>query len=59
MSGKIVCPKCDGNGYRMIYKDASWKEKTPIDCAYCNNQGEVEITEETILGEIKAMEKLQ
>ena len=59
MSGKIVCPKCDGNGYRMIYKDASWKEKVAIDCSYCNNQGEVEITEETILGEIKAMENLQ
>jgi hypothetical protein len=28
--------------YRMIYKDASWQEKTPIDCSYCNNQGEVE-----------------
>jgi hypothetical protein len=30
MSGKMVCPKCDGNGYRMIYKDASWQEKTPL-----------------------------
>lgn len=59
MSGKIICPKCMGNGYRTIYKDASWTEKTEIDCAYCNNQGEVEITEEVILGEIKAMEKLQ
>jgi hypothetical protein len=33
---------------RMIYKDASWQEKTPIDCSYCNNQGEVEITEQEI-----------
>ena len=49
MSGKIVCPKCDGNGYRMIYKDASWKEKIAIDCSYCENQGEVEITEETMI----------
>jgi DnaJ-class molecular chaperone len=44
-----------GNGYRTIYKDASWKEKTSIDCAYCHSQGEVEITEETILGEINKM----
>jgi len=29
MSGKMVCPKCDGNGYRLIYKDASWQEKVP------------------------------
>ena len=44
----MVCPKCDGNGYRMIYKDASWQEKSPIDCSFCNNQGEVEITEQEI-----------
>jgi hypothetical protein len=31
-----------------IWKDASWQEKTPIDCSYCNNQGEVEITEQEI-----------
>jgi DnaJ-class molecular chaperone len=48
MSGKIICPKCDGNGFRMIYKDASWKEKVPIDCSHCNNQGEVEITDQEI-----------
>jgi hypothetical protein len=48
MSGKMVCPKCGGNGYCIIYKDASWQEKTPIDCSYCNNQGEVEITEQEI-----------
>ena len=48
MSGKIVCPSCGGNGYRTIYKDASWKEKTQIDCNHCNNQGEVEINEHEI-----------
>lgn len=46
VSNKIVCPKCNGNGYRMIYKDASWTEKTAIDCSYCENQGEV--VEQTI-----------
>jgi hypothetical protein len=58
MSGKMVCPKCMGNGYRMIYKDASWREKIAIDCSYCDNQGEVEITEEAVLNEIEKMEKL-
>ena len=58
MSGKMVCPKCMGNGYRMIYKDASWKEKISIDCTYCDSQGEVEITEEAVLNEIEKMEKL-
>ena len=47
-----------GNGYRMIYKDASWREKIPIDCSYCDSQGEVEITEEAVLNEIEKMEKL-
>jgi DnaJ-class molecular chaperone len=41
-SNKMICPACKGNGYRMVYKDASWYEKTPIDCEYCNNQGEID-----------------
>jgi hypothetical protein len=45
---KMICPKCMGNGYRMIYKDASWTEKVAIDCEYCENQGEVDITEDTL-----------
>jgi len=32
----------------MIYKDASWTEKVAIDCEYCENQGEVDITEDTL-----------
>jgi|DEB0MinimDraft_3_1074331.scaffolds.fasta_scaffold43862_2 DnaJ-class molecular chaperone len=45
---KSICPSCNGNGYRMIYKDASWQEKVPIDCAHCNNQGELSVEEPTI-----------
>jgi len=45
---KIICPRCMGNGYRMIWKDAEQKEKIAIDCTYCKNQGEVEITPETV-----------
>ena len=52
MSGKIVCNACMGNGYRRIWKDQDEKEKITIQCAKCNSSGEVEITEEEILGEI-------
>ena len=41
---KIICPKCHGNGYLGGSRDTD----TQTDCDYCNNQGEVEITEETV-----------
>ena len=44
MSGKMICPECNGNGYI-----GSTKEPDLIrDCLKCNNQGEIEITEESI-----------
>jgi uncharacterized protein YbaR (Trm112 family) len=48
MSGKMICPKCNGNGYRRIWKDTSETEKVTIQCSYCNSQGEVYITEQEI-----------
>lgn len=48
MSGKMVCPRCSGNGYRRIWKDADEKEKITIQCAKCNSEGEIDITEEEI-----------
>lgn len=48
MSGKIICPKCFGNGYRRIWKDADEKTMIQIDCAYCKNQGEIDITEDVM-----------
>ena len=47
MSGKIICPKCNGNGFVYSFKHENVK-KDPIDCDYCNNQGEVDITEDVI-----------
>ena len=41
---KIICPKCSGNGYLGGSRDTDKQ----VDCDYCNNQGEVEITEETV-----------
>ena len=41
---KIICPKCHGNGYLGGSRDTD----TQTDCDYCNNQGEVEITEESV-----------
>jgi len=44
MSGKIICPDCNGNGYLGSSKEPDSQR----DCTECNNQGEIEITEETI-----------
>lgn len=48
MFGKIICNDCNGNGYVMIWKDASHKEKFAMDCDTCNNQGEIEIGPEDL-----------
>lgn len=49
MFGKIICHKCNGNGYRKIFEDADCQRQIEIDCKYCNNQGEVDITEEVMM----------
>lgn len=46
MSGKIICPECHGNGY--ITKQVDAGRKIEDDCLYCQNQGEVDITEEVL-----------
>ncbi len=48
MFGKIICPKCNGNGHRRIWKDTSETEKVTIDCSYCINQGEIDITKDVM-----------
>jgi DnaJ-class molecular chaperone len=51
--GKYICPKCKGNGYRRIWKDTSETQKIEIDCAACNNQGEIPFTTKDIVGLFK------
>ena len=46
---KFICPVCNGNGYRMITKDAATPHlKIEIDCEACNNQGEILKNEKNI-----------
>ena len=47
MSGKIICPKCNGNGFIYAFNHDD-RKKHPVDCDYCKNQGEVDITEDVI-----------
>jgi DnaJ-class molecular chaperone len=47
MSGKIICPKCNGNGYVYSFSHDD-RKKIPMDCDYCHNQGEVDITEDVM-----------
>ena len=42
---KKICSVCNGNGFvRVPYEQA--KEEAWADCTFCNNQGEIEETEE-------------
>ena len=47
MQGSIICPKCHGNGFVYSFNHDD-RKKEAIDCDYCNNQGEVDITEDVI-----------
>ena len=42
LKNKFICPACQGNGYRKIFKDSTSNIKVVIDCEACNNQGEIE-----------------
>ena len=46
MSGKIICPECHGNGY--LTKPVDPGRKIHVDYTCCNNQGEVDITEQVL-----------
>ena len=59
MSGKIICPHCDGNGFirdKESHPDVR-KQKT-TQCKNCNSQGEVDITED-VLKDLQNMTRLQ
>ena len=47
---KLICPACEGNGYRKIMKDTSSKLGIEIDCEACNNQGEIKNDKKTVHG---------
>ena len=42
--GKMICPDCNGNGYLGSANNPD----NCRDCKKCNNQGEIEITKESI-----------
>jgi len=42
----MICPKCRGNGFIKTVVDAG--RTIEEDCTFCNNQGEVEINEESL-----------
>lgn len=44
MTGKMICPECNGNGYLGSAKEPDLVR----DCKKCDNQGEIEITKESI-----------
>ena len=46
--GKMICPKCNGNGYKVKFKHPDIRKSEYEDCDTCNNQGEVEINEKTL-----------
>ena len=45
---KFICPACNGNGYRKIFKDSSSNLRVVIDCEACDNQGEIKNDKKTI-----------
>ena len=43
---KKICSVCNGNGFvRVQFEQA--REEQWADCEFCNNQGEIEVEEET------------
>lgn len=59
MSGKIICPHCNGNGF-IRDKDShpDIRKQDSIQCEKCHSEGEVDITEE-VLNDLKNMTRMQ
>tara|TARA_R110000824_G_scaffold142459_1_gene309529 strand:+ start:58 stop:225 length:168 start_codon:yes stop_codon:yes gene_type:complete len=55
MTGSIICPNCNGNGYVGNTKD----EKQQDDCITCQNQGEIKITDDTIWNTLQFITRKQ
>ena len=55
MSGTIICPNCNGNGYVGNSK----KENQKDDCITCKNQGEIALTDETIWNTLQFITRKQ
>jgi transcription elongation factor Elf1 len=47
MTNALVCPKCSGTKHYSAF-DYDERKKALLKCNYCNEKGEVEITEEVI-----------
>ena len=44
---KKICDVCKGNGFVKIPYEQAYEEQW-ADCDFCNNQGEVEVEDETV-----------
>jgi DnaJ-class molecular chaperone len=59
MSGKIICPHCNGNGFIRDEKShPDVRKQEVIQCKKCDSQGEVDITED-VLRDLQNMTRLQ
>lgn len=59
MSGKIICPHCNGNGFiRDADSHPDIRKQQINQCEKCDSQGEVDITED-VLNDLKNMTRLQ
>jgi aspartate carbamoyltransferase regulatory subunit len=47
MSNTLVCPNCSGTKHYSVF-NYDERKKFMLKCNYCNEKGEVEITEEII-----------
>jgi aspartate carbamoyltransferase regulatory subunit len=47
MSNTLVCPNCSGTKHYSVF-NYDERKKFMLKCNYCNEKGEVEITEEVI-----------
>ena len=47
MTNTLVCPKCSGTKHYSVFNYDD-RKKLLLKCNYCNEKGEVEITEEFI-----------
>jgi uncharacterized Zn finger protein (UPF0148 family) len=56
--GKLVCPRCQGNGYIKIKRSVDDQRDGIVQCSMCNSEGAIPVDNVSKLKEINKVQRI-
>lgn len=56
--GKLVCPRCQGNGYIKIKRSVEDQRDGIVQCSMCNSEGAIPVDNVSKLKEINKVQRI-